>query len=205
MRDAIDGQMTYLELAVMSGGDGANSTCWDGGRFTTGSLFASGEYAARSDQAHLVMSLTLCASTIAYGLFFLGVQGWPVPCFRRRCVERVALAYVVSGGSTLIAGVYLLLRVVWICEGACLLFVARDLVQQQHLAIAALLFCCGALETAHAAAIHTDRLLICRRSVSGGPAPPTRAERLLRPLRNGWVHELWCADLVTTRCNPPTT
>lgn len=56
----------------------ANSTCHDGGRFSTGSLFAPGEYAARSDQAHLVMSLTLCASTAGYALFFLGVQGWPV-------------------------------------------------------------------------------------------------------------------------------
>ena len=119
-----------------------------------------------------------------------------VPCFRRRCVERVPLAYAISGSSTLTAGVYLLLRVVWICEAACVSFVVRDLVQQQHVAIAALLVSCGALETAHAAAIHTDRLFILRRSVSGGTADPTRAERLLKPLRNGWVHELWCGNLM---------
>jgi hypothetical protein len=117
---------------------GSNGTCAEGGRFATGSLFAPGEYTRRSDQAHMVMSLTLCASTLAYAGFFLGVQGWPIPGFRRRCVERVSLAYAISGGSTLAAGLYLALRVLWICDGpTCLPFVMRDLVQQQHLAIAA--------------------------------------------------------------------
>jgi hypothetical protein len=42
------------------------SLCADGGRFGTGSLFAPGEYSRRSDQAHLVISLSLCTSTLAY-------------------------------------------------------------------------------------------------------------------------------------------
>ena len=73
-----------------------------------------------------------------YAFFFFGVQGWPIPGFRRRCVERVPLAYAISGGSTLLVGLYLLLRVLWICDGdVCWSFLLRDLVQQQHIAIAA--------------------------------------------------------------------
>lgn len=121
-------------IGVMS-----NGTCANGGRFSTGSLFAPGEYARRSNQAHLVMSLSLCASALAYSFFFVGVQGWPIPGFRRRRVERVPLAYGISGASTFVVGLYLALRVVLICDGGdnCRSFLLRDLVQQQHLAIAA--------------------------------------------------------------------
>ena len=116
----------------------SNWTCANGGRFSTGSLFAPGEYTRRSDQAHTVMSLSLCASTLAYAIFFIGVQGWPIPGFRQRRVARVPLAYAISGVSTLIAGLYLMLRVLWICDGeTCWPFLLRDIVQQQHLAIAA--------------------------------------------------------------------
>jgi hypothetical protein len=116
----------------------SNGTCADGGRFATGSLFAPGEYTRRSDQAHLVISLSLCASTVAYAIFFFGAQVWPIPGFRRRSVERVPLAYAISGASTVLVGLYLMLRVLFICDGAtCWPFLLRDLVQQQHGAIAA--------------------------------------------------------------------
>lgn len=55
---------------------------------------------------------------------------------------------------------------------------------------------CGALESAHAAALHADRLFIARCGVSGATAQRSKLERALKPLRGGWVHELWCADLM---------
>lgn len=55
---------------------------------------------------------------------------------------------------------------------------------------------CGLLETTHAAAIHADRLFIDRDSISGASAQRSKLERALKPLRGGWVHELWCADLM---------
>jgi hypothetical protein len=59
-----------------------------------------------------------------------------------------------------------------------------------------LLVSCGALESAHAAALHADRLFIARDSISGATAQRSKLERALKPLRGGWVHELWCADLM---------
>ena len=59
-----------------------------------------------------------------------------------------------------------------------------------------MLVSCGALETAHGAALHTDRLFIARGGISGATAERSHLEHVLRPLRSGWVHELWSADLM---------
>ncbi len=55
---------------------------------------------------------------------------------------------------------------------------------------------CGVLESVHGAALHADRLFIVRGAISGATAQRSKLERALQPLRGGWVHELWCADLM---------
>ena len=99
-------------------------------------------------EAHGVFAVSILCSLVAYGVFFIGTQGWGGWLKYRPAA--VPLAFAGSGAATLSAGCYLALRVLFICSGCDgAAFVGQDLVQQQHLAISALLAACGALELAH--------------------------------------------------------
>ena len=162
------------------------SSCESAGKYTRAEGLTSAEYAAHSNQAHAVFAFSILLSLLFYGIFFIGTQGWGG--FLRYRPQAVPLAFIGSGAATLAAGCYLALRVRFICNGSSscdgAAFVEEDLVQQQHLAVSALLASCGALELAHGLtefscpAAATGHLLARR-----GRAGP------LGPL----VHEWWCA------------
>ena len=156
-----------------------------GGRFAT-----PGPAAAASAQTHGAIALALLVSAVSHVVFVAGTQGWP-SLGLRRCVERVPLAFALSGAAAVTAGLFVALRVLWLCEG-CEGFAGRDLRGQLSLSIAALLVACGTLESLHAVAIHTDRAVVAGR----GATPRSRCAAAVRPLRSGWTHLVWCADLV---------
>ena len=161
--------------------------------YTSAHGITAAEYAAHSNQAHAVFAVSILASLVSYGVFFIGSQGWGG--WLRHRPRGVPLAFLGSGAATLAAGGYLALRVRYICAGSSGCdgagFVADDLVQQQHLSISALLAVCGALELSHGLAA-----LCC--PADGGRPPPAAGP--LGPL----VHEWWCAPYppTTTPCSP---
>lgn len=178
------------------------SGCSEGGRFRS-ELFGPGEYEQHSNQAHTIMMGTLMLSTFAWGVFFVGAA----QCEPRtaRMLPKAA-APALSGASSFGAGLYLAARVVWICE-QCFSrgFVNTDLVQQQHLAIAALLLSMGSLDLLHAAALwleEEDDAGACDGDDNWGAVGAASAHAqqaclpdLLRGFRGGWVHEIWFVDL----------
>lgn len=163
----------------MSGG------CADMGRFTPDpALFAPGQYTSVSNQAHVVMALACLCCTVSFGLHSVaigGLESW-VP----RVLRRGEGASVISGTSLATAGVYLYLRVMFACDGCVSSgYVARDIVQQQHLAIAAALQAAGAMDVLHGLALRSKR----RCSDSG--SEQGRIEVFLA----GWVHDCWFASI----------
>ena len=124
--------------------------CANGGRFTAAAgLFAPGQYSAASNQAHLVMSIAALSCTLGFGLHSIvrlpsepppdplptlsllaqAVGGWPE--VTPQWLHARHGAYFVSAASFITAGVYLFLRVLFLCDG-CLSsgYTMRDIVQQ---------------------------------------------------------------------------
>jgi hypothetical protein len=174
-------------------------------RFET-DLFADGEYEMHSNEAHGVMAVAVLCCVAAYGIFFLGAQGWDelsIP----RCVRCIPASYALSGSSLFSSGLYLAVRVLLVCQ-RCLAqgYVFRDVIQRQHLAVAALLISGGGLEILHAGALVSDSRQQRRltelyaaaeqgttspRGLVGGDNVGCCPGLFLRRFLSGWIHELW--------------
>jgi hypothetical protein len=128
-------------------------------------------------------------------------------------------AHLVSGASLAAAGVYLFLRVMFACNGCVAsgygassptdpvcpcgalrsscsdimvldTAVARDIVQQQHLAIAAALLAAGSLDALHGKALR-ERRLRSGRSRAAAPNPSAR----IAAFEADWVHDGWFGSI----------
>jgi hypothetical protein len=184
------------------------NACAGGGRFAGPAELTAAQYARVSTQAHVVLSLGVLASTLAFGSHALLVVGahsddaekaWIagiVDRYPRVCRMQAPHApYTASGCSLLLSGLYLLLRVLALCN-SCVTsgFVWRDVVQRQHLAISASLLCAGSVELLHGVALRQE-------AQPGGDSSGSMAARLRKrcaAFGSEWTHDIWFIHVMAT-------
>jgi len=118
-------------------GENATASNCAPSRFAVEGLFAPGEYATRSNEAHAVLG----------GLIFLMILVWS--CYIFELIRRPTHATLLSGWLQIAMGLYLyswvfvLMQPGEVASGRLWAYSTRDLLQLQHIAISGLLVAAG--------------------------------------------------------------